>query len=308
MRQASRQQLEEEDAERIHVGSDVAREALLALGVRSETDRGASSLEYATFVGSSGSDTAHAIAIDATGAVTIAGWTNGAGFPTTPGAHDTTYAGSSDVFVTRLARTGASLDYSSLLRGSSSEFATGLVLDARAAATVVGYTNSADFPTTPGAFDRTLGGFSDGFITRLDMLPTGVAAFGRSSPGCDGPLAVTVTSVPSVGNASFALSCSNAPANTADCVVALAAAGLTIPMPLLGVEIWFDPSSAWLVAHEARSDAFGVATSALPIPNHAALIGQRLVAQFVWAGPSAPPPCPPLSLSASHALAITIQP
>lgn len=42
---------------------------------------------------------------------------------------------------------------------------------------VVGWTESADFPTTPGAFDRTLGGERDAFVARLSAdLTTLVAA------------------------------------------------------------------------------------------------------------------------------------
>ena len=35
---------------------------------------------------------------------------------------------------------------------------------------VTGFTNSADYPTTPGAFDTTFNGGADAFVTKL---PTG---------------------------------------------------------------------------------------------------------------------------------------
>ena len=44
----------------------------------------------------------------------------------------------------------------------------------------------------------------------------------------------------------------------------------------------------------------------MPIPSVAALVGNSLFAQFLWIGPNTPPPCPPLGLSASNALQITI--
>ena len=39
------------------------------------------------------------------------------------------------------------------------------------------FKDSTNFPTTSGAFDTTFnGGPDDAFVTRLDMLPTGVSA------------------------------------------------------------------------------------------------------------------------------------
>ncbi len=38
-------------------------------------------------------------------------------------------------------------------------------------------------------------------------------ANGRSSPGCKGPVPISVTSMPKIGNANFALTCGNAPPN-----------------------------------------------------------------------------------------------
>ena len=33
---------------------------------------------------------------------------------------------------------------------------------------MTGYTNSSDFPTTPGAFDRSFNGGEDAFVVRLN--------------------------------------------------------------------------------------------------------------------------------------------
>lgn len=52
-------------------------------------------------------------------------------------------------------------------------------------------------------------------MARLDLLPTGVRAFGSSSPGCIGPLAIGLTSMPRIGNAAFRLTCSSVPPGSA---------------------------------------------------------------------------------------------
>jgi len=77
---------------------------------------------------------------------------------------------------------------------------------------------------------------------------------------------------------------------------------------LLGVEVWLDPFSAFFVSFASSSNSLGASEFTLPIPNDPWLIAQRIDAQFFWGQTSAPPPCPPLGLSASNALDITIQP
>jgi hypothetical protein len=267
-----------------------------------------SSLVYSTFLGGTSYEEANAIALDAQGAVTVAGRTASSDFPTTPGAFDTIYngGGRGDVFVTRLSPTGSSLDYATFLGGTDSDDRPVLALDAQGAATVAGVTYSSDFPTTPGAFGTSHNGGGDGFVTRLDMLPTGVSAFGRSTPGCTGPLAISVNSMPRVDNAGFALSCGNAPPNTTG-LLGFAGSRLPSPVILLGAEVWLDPSPPF-VPLPASSNSIGASEVPLPIPNDPHLAGARVFAQFFWAGPTSPPPCPPLGLSASNALDLTIQP
>ena len=65
-------------------------------------------LDYATFLGASSRDEGRGIALDGTGYVYVAGATSSSGFPTTPGAFDTSFNGESDAFVTKLSTTGAS--------------------------------------------------------------------------------------------------------------------------------------------------------------------------------------------------------
>jgi hypothetical protein len=68
------------------------------------------------------------------------------------------------------------LDYSTFLGGSESAEGPGcaeglgIAVDRRGSAYVTGFTDSADYPTTPDAFDTSLGGIEDAFVTKL---PTG---------------------------------------------------------------------------------------------------------------------------------------
>jgi hypothetical protein len=90
-----------------------------------------------------------------------------ADFPTTPGAFDTTHNGGFDAFVTKLNATGSALIYSTFLGGTGAEQSGDIAVDTRGRAYVTGLTESADFPTTPGAFDTTFNGFEDAFVTKL---------------------------------------------------------------------------------------------------------------------------------------------
>ena len=142
-----------------------------------------SALVYSTFLGGSSGDIGARIAVDSTGNAYVVGQTGSPDLPTTSGAFDTTYNGGpdGDVFVTKLNAIGSALVYSTYLGGSQNEpedattqiTNVGLALDSAGSVYVSGGTNSADFPTTPGAFDRTLDGVGDGFVTKLN--PAGSA-------------------------------------------------------------------------------------------------------------------------------------
>jgi hypothetical protein len=127
-----------------------------------------SSFVYATYLGGTGNDEGRAIALDASGAATVAGTTaTTSGFPTTPGAFDTTYNGGFvDTFVTRLNAAGSGLVYSGILGGEASDFAAGVAVDASGAACVTGLTDSPNFPVTSGAYTTTTG-LGDCFVAKI---------------------------------------------------------------------------------------------------------------------------------------------
>ena len=136
-----------------------------------------SQLEYSTFLGGSSADNGLAIAVGPDGSAYVAGTTRSADFPLTPNAYDSTL-GVSDVFVTRLHPSGASLLYSTFLGGANQssgesdpgyESPSAVAVGPQGTAVVAGDTASPDFPTTPGAYDRTLnGGIADAFVASLD--------------------------------------------------------------------------------------------------------------------------------------------
>jgi len=131
-----------------------------------------SALVYSTYLGGSTYDTGTGIAVDADGNAYVTGNAGSANFPTTLGAFQPILGGSLDAFVTKLNPAGSALVYSTYLGGSGQENNGGIAVDAIGNAYVTGATQSANFPTTAGAFQTTFGGGGP-FVTKLD--PTGSA-------------------------------------------------------------------------------------------------------------------------------------
>ena len=84
----------------------------------------------------------------------VTGATRSDNFPTTPGAFRPTPVAQEDAFVTKLNKEGTALVYSTYLGGGRDESGNGIAVDTAGNAYVTGVTMSADFPTTPGAFQR----------------------------------------------------------------------------------------------------------------------------------------------------------
>jgi Beta-propeller repeat len=124
-------------------------------------------LAYSTFLRGTNTNEGTGIAVDASGRAYVTGLTWGADYPTTTGAFDRTFNGS-DAFVTKLNASGSGLAYSTFLGGTNFDGGGGIAVGERGGAYVTGNTNSANFPTTPSAFDTTFnGGLDDAFVTKL---------------------------------------------------------------------------------------------------------------------------------------------
>ena len=142
-----------------------------------------SSLAYSTYLGGSSSELGYGIAVDPSGAAYVTGATSSSNFPTTAGAFDTSFNGTSagEAFITKLNPNGSSLAYSTYLGGSGDDYGSGIAVDPSGAAYVTGYAGisrtgpTGDFPTTAGAFDRSLTGASNAFITKLNPSGSSLA-------------------------------------------------------------------------------------------------------------------------------------
>jgi hypothetical protein len=149
-------------------------------------------LGYGTYLGGSGADFVAGLAVTPGGAAWVVGGTTSGDFPTTAAAEQTTSAGGCDAFVARIAPGGGSLPYSTFFGGSAYDYPFDVALDGGGNAYVTGRTESADFPTTAGAFQRTAAGGSDGWVARLAFSGSLAWSTRLGGSGFDWPFAIAV--------------------------------------------------------------------------------------------------------------------
>jgi hypothetical protein len=128
----------------------------------------AGAAQWATLIGVG---YAYDIALDSAGNTYLTG-AAGLGFPVTPGAFQEQVGGGGEAFVAKLNPQGSDLLYSTFLGGAQSDRGYGIDVDAAGNAYVTGQTQSATFPTTPGAFDVSFNGGEDAFVTKLNATGT----------------------------------------------------------------------------------------------------------------------------------------
>lgn len=125
-------------------------------------------LDFATFLGGTGEDSALAILVEPNDDVLVAGTTSSSNFPTPGTSAQGFSAGGGDGFIARISSNGASLPAATFVGGSQSDTVMDLALDASGAVLFGGSTSSTDLPagSNPALKAQALG-FRDGMVGLL---------------------------------------------------------------------------------------------------------------------------------------------
>lgn len=184
-------------------------------------------LLYSSYFGGSAGTGIGAIAVDKQENIYVAGSTNSFDFPTTPGAYlerTIVHAGTPTeiyaAFITKLNPAADRILYSTYLGGhsiqcfggSTCSFSTrgssisSIAVDSQGSVVAAGFTNTSDFPLTPGALNGTHGSF----IAKLNpegsaltySFRLGIAGFGFNVP-LNMPDTIAALALDAVGNVYF---------------------------------------------------------------------------------------------------------
>jgi hypothetical protein len=126
-------------------------------------------LAYATYIGGSGNDLAHGVAVNSAGEVYITGFTDSPNWPVRTALFSVS-RGSGDAFVAKLSSNGGAVVFSTYLGGSQGDLVFALALDSSNNMYLTGTTLSNDFPVTPTAARRVNSGSYDVFVAKLNAL------------------------------------------------------------------------------------------------------------------------------------------
>ncbi len=137
-------------------------------------------LIYSGFIGGSGDDEGHSIAVDSAGNAYITGvtTTSQTTFPEAAGP-DLTYNGRTDAFVAKIAADGSGLVYADYIGGDGDDAGHSIAVDANGNAYVTGLTTSsqATFPVLNGP-DTTFNGAIDAFVAKINPAGTALSYCG----------------------------------------------------------------------------------------------------------------------------------
>ncbi len=126
-------------------------------------------LMYSTYLGGTGDEFSHAIAVDGSGNAYVTGSTPSTNFPTANPLQASNGGGSDDAFVTKINSLGTTLLYSTYFGGSAIDGGVGIAVDGSGNAYVTGSTYSTNFPTV-NPLQVSNGGSADAFVTKINNL------------------------------------------------------------------------------------------------------------------------------------------
>ncbi|HST23984.1 MAG TPA: SBBP repeat-containing protein [Blastocatellia bacterium] len=131
-----------------------------------------SAFVFSTYLGGSGIEYAHGVAIDVPRNVYVAGETSSQNLPLVK-PYQSDLRGVTDAFVMKLNSAGNTMLYSTYLGGADDDRAFAVAATDAGDAFVTGETFSTNFPTTSTGIQTATGGASDAFVSRLHVaVPT----------------------------------------------------------------------------------------------------------------------------------------
>ncbi len=155
-------------------------------------------LEFGTYLGGNGNlfppgnegnDIAWGIGVDAAGNMYVAGQAESIDFPTTNSSYEPNPQGGRDGFLVKVTAAKV-FEFSTFIGGAGSDTINGIAVDPDGFAHITGQTGSANFPTTPGAFNTVMRN-GDAFVSKV--LPDGTGfEFSTLLGGSAGESAISI--------------------------------------------------------------------------------------------------------------------
>ncbi len=157
-------------------------------------------ISYSTYLGGTAQSAITALAVDTSGNLYAAGWTEAIDFPVS-NAIQAVNRGGVDAFVFKLNAAGNTLLYATYIGGRGDDRAAGIAVDSSGQIYVAGSTASADFPLV-SSIRPMLGGTRDAFALKLNAI--GNLLVYSTLLGGTAYDAATAISIDSAGNAYIA--------------------------------------------------------------------------------------------------------
>jgi hypothetical protein len=135
-------------------------------------DKTLTTLLYSTILGGGSDEKANAVAVGLANGIYICGETSSTNLPAS--GWNLTYAAGVDAFIAKISPDGKKIDYCTYAGGTKDDRALAIAVSPSEEACVVGESNSANFPVSTNAYQKTNKGLLDAIVIKL--RPSGGSA------------------------------------------------------------------------------------------------------------------------------------